>query len=358
MKIAEEISDKRTIKEFKGVTFSKFKKSDVKKELLKSLQESKIEPACYWSAEFICAGQYVDLWEIILYFTGKNIHLGNPKLPIYIQSRYENFKNIIVNGYLNNELPMRNSIKIRELFAEIMAILCLSRKKHPFSKIQFDKLDFNMSQLSEKLKAPNVKYASKFFMKEDPNDFFIAINELGYHLSKDNYNNAMACYWVEWILEYENVIKKQKKVVITGRRSYVPVESKKQKDIVWLIWDILLYEAGNKSNGHAIIMKALLNIFCIRWTHGSKRKRRWLLYFAISLVTEVFNTNIPLFTDKDCILQIKKKINVIYCQIKINEEKPATDYLFNNSFTDREKNLKNTIEKLDKMNHLGYIPRS
>ena len=159
-------------------------------------------------------------------------------------------------------------------------------------------------------------------------------------------------------MEYENIIKKQKKAIIIGRRSYVPVEDKNQKDIAWLIWDILLYEAGNKGNGHVTIMKALLDTFCIRWTTGSKKKRRWLLYFAISLVTEVFNTNIPLFTDKTCILQIKNKINVIYRQIKTNEEKPATDYLFNNSFTDREKNLKNTIDKLDKMNHMGYIPRN
>ncbi len=358
MNIVDEISDKRDVKEFKGITFSKFKKSDAKKELLKSLSDGKIEPACYWSAEFICAGQFADVWEIILQFVGKNIYLGNPKLPIYIQSRYENFKSIITNGYLNNELRMRNNLKIRELFAEIMSILCLSRKKHPFSKISFDKTDFNMANLSEKLKAPNVSYATKFFMKEDPNDFFVAINELGYHLSKDNYNNAIACYWVEWLLEYENVIKKQKKKIITGRRSYVPVASKDQKDIVWLIWDILLYEAANKSTGHSKIMKALLNIFCIRWSSGLKRRRRWLIYFAISLVTEVFNTNIPLFTNKEHIFQIKNKINLIYRQIKKNEEKPATDYLFNNSFTNGAKNLENTIAKLDKMSQLGYIPRN
>ena len=45
-------------------------------------------------------------------------------------------------------------------------------------------------------------------------------------------------------------------------------------------------------------------------------------------------------------------------QIKKNEVKPATDYLFNNSFTNNAKNLENTIAKLDKMSQLGYIPRN
>ena len=105
-------------------------------------------------------------------------------------------------------------------------------------------------------------------------------------------------------------------------------------------------------------MKSLLELFCLKWSPGFKKKRRLIIYFAISIVTDVFNTNIPLLTDKDQIQQVKNKINVIYREIKKNEEKPATDYLFNNSFTGGAKNLENTIAKLDKMNQLGFIPRN
>jgi len=350
-----EISDKRTVKEFKGITFSKFKKSSAKKELLNNLSSGKIEPSCYWSGEFICAGHFIELWEIIILFSSKHIHLGNPKLPIYLDLRLDHFREIVNNGYRDNIIKLRNNEKIRKLFAEIMCVLCLSKKKHSFDNIKVDKDDFNITGIAYKLKADTVKYAEPIFQKEDPKELFIAVNEFVFNIKQSQKNSNIACYWLEWILGFEDICKREKKNYLGGRRN-IPVESKFQKDIIWIVWDCLLLESKNRNSSIHKIVKALLDLFCLKYKPGCRKRRKYLIYYGIHLLTEPLDNNIKLITNETLISQVQSKINVIYKQIKKNEVKPDTDYLFNNSINN---NLEKTIKKLDKMNALsGMIPRN
>ena len=191
-----EINDKRSMADFRGVSFSQFQKSKVKSELLLSLVNNKLEPACYWVAELVCAGHFIDIWDVIILFFSRYIHLGNPKLPIYIAMRFNNFKDIISNGYVGNELSLRNNVKVRQLFSEIICILTQSRKKHSFEVVKILKADeFDMTHMASKLKAPSIDFAKDVFKSDDPKELYIAMNEFAYHLSKASRNSVMACYW-------------------------------------------------------------------------------------------------------------------------------------------------------------------
>lgn len=353
-----EINDVRISQDFRGNTFSNFKKSEVKKELIKSLYNNQIEQSCYWSAEYICCGQFIELWEIILFYMSKYIHLGNPKLPTYIELRFNNFKTIISNGYEDQDLSLRNNSKIRKLFAEIIGILCTSKKKHSVEYIKLDKeRDFDITNIHSKLKATDVKYIEPFFKKEDPKEIFIMLNEFTYHLSKDSKNSTSACYWLEWLLEFETVCKKKKEILICERREFTQVDEKLQKECIWILWEIIL-DIASKDKLKNKIINSLFNLYCLRYTTGSKKKRKGIIYFAISMLTEHVNLNEDLVNNKEKINKIVNNIDLIYKEVKKNEEKPNTEYLFDSLSQETKSNKEKTIEKLNKMDTLNTIIRN
>ena len=353
-----EINDLRRDTEFKGFSFSKFKKAEVKKELLNNLVHSKIEPACYWSAELICAGHYSDLWEIILLFFSKFVHLGNANVGIYLEMRINDFKNIVNNGYINDTLRLRNNEKIRKLFCEIMCILCDAKRRHSFDNIKIKPDDMNMLTIKDKFKAPTTIYGEEVFTTEDPKELFPFVNELAYSVTKTGNNQMISCYWIEWIFEYENRCKVLKEKLFCERRTFAKVDSKYQKDIIWIIWDIFLQESSKRPKIIQKIIESLLSLFCLKYTTGCHKKRKNIMYLAVSILCENFTLEKEIIrhSQTGLVTTIKEKIDLVYIQIKKNEESTGTDYLFHGI---KSSNLENTIKKLDAMNSFGetFVPR-
>ena len=206
--------------------------------------------------------------------------------------------------------------------------------------------------MTNRLKATKITYSQDFFLKEDPKELFIPINEFAFHISNDSKNTVSACYWLEWLIQYEFICKNTKQKCFCERRAFAPVASNNQKDLIWIIWHGIIREAECRNNKLLIkIINSLLGIFSIKYTNSCKSKRKYLIYFAISLLTETINYNVKIINNQEYINNIIGKIDYIYRDVKKNEIAPKTDYLFTGL---NKTNLDKTIEKLDKMNEKIY----
>jgi hypothetical protein len=174
-------------------------------------------------------------------------------------------------------------------------------------------------------------------------------------LSKEGKNSVNACYWVEWIIEFEAACKLKKEKFACERRK-VAVDTALQKDVVWIIWDVFLEKSTAFNQVIVKIIKSLLNLFILRYTNSCSRKRKNILYFAIEILTNNISIEEEIVTNKEKVSAIIQKIDSVYRQIKQNEVSPNTDYLFNNVGAN---NLEKTIAKLEQMNSFEdtFIPR-
>ena len=349
-----EINDIRTSSQFRGFSFSNFKKTEVRKQMIANMLKGRVEPACYWCAELICAGHYLEVWDTILYFLCKHIHLANPKMAVYVNMRYIVFRNICSQSIFLNDLQMRNNSSLRKLFAELVCNLSLSPKKPSFEHIKINRIEeFDITQMTERLKAPSVQYAEHLFLPKDPKELLIAVNELAFHLSSEQPNMNNACYWVEWIIEFDLVCKSRKQVCKCEQRKY-PVEYKYRSDIIWLVWDVFYDLSIQKKNAFLTkVLDALQELFCLKYTTACCKKRRYLLYFVIELLTEPFHSEGNIVSNKEVLESVITQIDNVYKQIKKNEHSPNTEYLF--SGYEAEQNFQKTVSKLDMMKSLDIV---
>jgi hypothetical protein len=108
-------------------------------------------------------------------------------------------------------------------------------------------------------------------------------------------------------------------------------------------------------------MNALLEVYSIKYTSGVKRRRRFIIYFAISLITDPVDFTIEILNSnqKEQIEKVIHKIHIVYKDVKKNEIIPEEgDAMIGNDgiqMVRKERtNLDKTIERLDKMNEIMY----
>lgn len=451
----EEISDVRTVKDFRLTTFSGYQKTKVRDDLIKKMYDLQIETACYWSAELVASGHFQELWDAFFTFFARFIHYGNPRMAMYLRERYGIYydlssKTHSITGSNVSLLELRNSLPIRKLFTEVVCVLSFSIRKPSLAlivlpssftpslnsnyEIGFENSDdyeskqiktiqiekkkksipvweilskslpssmesvnlldsqteekakkkrtkstkkihiFNTEFLMDRVSAPHANYYTLKRTK-DPEEWFIALNEFAYQLSSERRNMLEACFWLEWLLEYDahcrskanslsssdtnhekvsetetesglniqnlfgntQALMKSKTIGKGEPRSELThklVESKYEGDVVWSVWELMISELVKKEGKGSLqemIIKASHILFCVDYRTTSCRKKRYMLYFAISLITENVHYGGSLLTEeqRSIVQRVVSKTEDIYIQLKPAEQRPTTDYLMN-----------------------------
>ena len=83
------INDSRFLNDFKNKTFSGYKKSEVINTLFKNIDKNKVENSCNWITECIISGYTLVIWNKILSYACRIIHINNPNIfSSYYEHQY------------------------------------------------------------------------------------------------------------------------------------------------------------------------------------------------------------------------------------------------------------------------------
>jgi len=311
------IQDSRELKDFSTKTFSGYKKSEVINSVLKSIEEKKIENACFWATECIVSGYTVSLWNKLLIFAFKIIHINNPRLPSYLLRKHTIFYNqlrAIDYKKQNNILLVRNSQMIRNLFFDIITVLATSLKTKRYDKsVKIEDSDFNWIVIQSKIQSSMNILPDNILLFHDPDEFQIIINEI-YTMCKNKEFGYDKCrFWTAWLMKWISLHKKKKKPLNISTRDIINIDPKYCSDISWLLWSVIFEEAKQRKEKEITDqINSLYLLYKHDYTSGKQTSRISYIYNAYGLLTHEIDFSLPIHQEYDITIQVQTNVNKMF----------------------------------------------
>jgi hypothetical protein len=321
------ICDDRPSDSFKKKTFSGFKKNDIINAVFKNIETKKIESACHWATECIVSGYCFILWEKLINFSCKIVHINNPKLPYYLYRKNLVFMNQIERLDTKSKdkyLYLRNSQMIRNLFFDVITTLSCSSKTKRYDKYPTinDDEDFNFTNIQKRLFSGMNILPSHIIHFNDPEELRIIMNEIFVLLKNKQFGYEKCCYWILWLLRYEYIHKKKRKTWIINERDIEDVHKKYRGNIVWVIWETIFEELNTQKNKNINKqIKSLYELFKCNYTVGKRNARIPIILNAIGYLTHNISFKYPVRTDTKIFIQIQSNVNKMFLEKKNYEIK-------------------------------------
>lgn len=324
------IIDPRPLEEFKDKTFSEFKKKDVFNELAKSMETGKVENTCFWVTECIVSGYTMELFEKLLIFSTKIVHINNPKLPQFLWLKYSSFMNSIDHISKKDRkqyIHLRNTQSVRNCLCDVAVTISMSPKSKRYDKYPKPKedKDYSFSAIKSKMNATMQLLPSHIIKFTDPEELRVIMNELFFNLKNNlgGYDNA--CYWVAWLIQWEKINKKKKQSFEIEERPIKGLKKNLCRDLIWLVWSVIFEEANLRDNEIKKQIQALFLLYKHNFTSGKRNVRLPYVYQAIGYLTLPIKFNIKVRKDEDTFLKTQCNINKIFRGKKKHEIKNYTE---------------------------------
>jgi hypothetical protein len=321
MQDADVIYDNRKSVYFKTNTFSNYIKKEVFSEFIKSIKNGNIETSCHWGVELHCSGYLEEVWDKLILLSSQVVNIAVPKITSYIFNRFQNFLEI-VGDCPNSEilLSIRNNQTIRYQLCEVICLLSTSQKRelNKIANIKPYELDLNWVRSNKRLIENNLTTPS-FIKTGDSSNIHIILYQFHQYLtySKKDVHNAI--YWMSWLFEWDNKYKNNPNYTIESRK-IKSLDAKYQKDIVWVLWEIIISETNNRNQEYiSTQIQALYQLYKFNYSTGKRRSRLPLMIHAITLLSLNVDWNTQLTDKQDIIKQVCVQINKLYIDIKQNQ---------------------------------------
>ena len=339
------INDTRSFESFKKKSFSGFKKNDIINAVLKSIESKKVENACFWTTECIISGYAAVLWEKLINFSTKIIHINNPKLPSYLLRKNKVFMNQISrldSKSKDRYLFLRNSQMVRNLFFDVVSSLATSSKTKRYDKYPKlnDEEDFNFTNIQKRFCAQMNILPGHIIHFNDPDELRIIMNEIFTLLKNNQFGYDKCCYWVLWLMRYEAIHKKKKTPWVIDEREIEGIPKKYRGNIVWVLWEVIFEEMRTHTNKQLKKqINALYELYKCNYTIGKRSMRIPILFNAIGYLTHKISFKLSVRNDYKLFIQVQSNVNKMFGSKKKDEVKNTT-------------NIQNVIQKTPKKENI------
>ena len=317
------INDPRLTKEFKGITISGYKRTDVVNVFYNSLFNSELENTCRWCVELHSTGlikPILDKLEL-LYF--KNVNISNPYFIFYYYQRKERLNELLGKFPKKSVIYSRNNQEIRNLLCELTSIVCLSKKNIVFETKSLPKLgkDFsNINLIRSKIKAKDTKKIYSYLSDKDPSEVKLALNEIINILYSFDCNFNKVIYWYLWLKKITQIkLKGNKKTDFRFKCEPYDIKGigdNYKTEWTWPLWKIILDVLKNSPDNVNKFVKKLYSEFKNQYKGYSNKEKHYQLMLSIYVITTSLNWKINIRQQDFKIIQACGNINYLYKNIE------------------------------------------